>query len=425
MRSQLLALAALGLVLGGCSKEPKEAKVWKCSELGVPGGETLSCTQQALTADGTASLNSDGYVPPAPTGGLDEEGCEGSLDTEACQSAATGGAGSATDSTSTSTDSTSSLGGATGGSGSIYFCVAGTEGCPPVSAVVGLNSDAAAAAAGSTGGTGSETSGTGTGGGATGTGSQVGSDSTSSTGDGTGGGGGDGDEEGGGKSGKGGGAGSTPGGTTVGSDGTSSKGSKSASGAAESYRCEKKKNGRVACTRTEPKCEEGLSAAGGVCSAGGTSDSTSSTGSPTGSGGSTSSSSSTTGGDGSVTTTIDSAPTPTTNGKTIDLTTVTTNPDGTKTWTYEVCEVSGHDLSNWVLGTGSCQIVSASPNQGFEKTSNDPNGGLTGVKWNTGEINGCVTYSVTTVGGTQTLIPVSAKASTNVSVGYVPGPQCN
>lgn len=78
---------------------------------------------------------------------------------------------------------------------------------------------------------------------------------------------------------------------------------------------------------------------------------------------------------------------------------------------YEVCELPGHeDLSNWVLGTGSCEIVSSSPKNGFETVKPDPNSGITGVKWNVAGHSGCQTYTVTTKGGSTGLIPVSTKA---------------
>lgn len=365
-----------------------------------------------MTTDGTASLNTDGYVPPLPTG-LDEESCEGSLDNpETCTSdgLATGGGAGGSATNTGSTDSTSSVGG--GGAGSVYFCSAGSVDCPPVSAVIGINADSASSAGSTGGGAGSTVGGSGAGGGDST--SPVGSDSTDSKG-----------EEGGGSEGEKAdkddakpeeGAGGGPGGSNVGGDGTSSTGGKGGGAGSETYRCEKKKNGRVDCTKTEPKCEEGLTASGGYCSSGGTSDSTSSTGTPSGS--------STSGADGSTTTSSSTPKTTTSNGKSVGLKEVTTHPDGTKTWTYEVCEVSGQDLSNWVLGTGTCQIVSSSPNQGFEKVSPDPNSGITGVKWNTGGHSGCQTYSVTTKGGTESMISVSTKAP-GVAYGMVAGPKCN
>ena len=417
MRSHLLVFAALGLAIVGCSKEPKKT-AWNCQQLGVPGGETLSCTKQAVTTDGTSpSITSDGYVPPMPTG-LDEETCEGSLDNpDICtpDGLATGGGAGGSATNTGSTDSTSSTGTSGGGAGSVYYCSAGSTDCPPVSAVIGINSDSTSSEGSTGGGAGS---GSGSGSGSGDSKGPVGSDGTDSKGGESGGGGGDGDGDKDGdkddaKPGEGGGAGSGTGGSSVGTDGTSSTGGKSSGAGSETYRCEKKKNGRIDCTKTEPKCEEGLTPSGGYCSTGGTSDST------------TSSGTSTSGTDGSTTTPDSTPKTTTSNGKSFDLKEVTTHPDGTKTWTYEVCEISGHDLSNWVLGTGSCQVVSATPSQGFEKVSSDPNSGLSGVKWNTGTIKGCVTYSVTTVGGTQTLIPVSAKASTGVSYGYVTGPKCD
>ena len=123
------------------------------------------------------------------------------------------------------------------------------------------------------------------------------------------------------------------------------------------------------------------------------------------------------GGAGSSVTTTD-------NGKTVGLTGVTTNPDGTKTWVYEVCELEGwKDLSNWVLGTGGCEIVDSSPRSGFEQVASDPNSGIQGVKWDVAGHAGCETYSVTTRGGDEGLVRFSTKAP-RVSYGLVAGPVC-
>lgn len=71
---------------------------------------------------------------------------------------------------------------------------------------------------------------------------------------------------------------------------------------------------------------------------------------------------------------------------------VTNNSDGTHTWRYRVTEVSGKDLSNWILEL--CPEAyddlkdtdNYSPTTGAEFVSgNNANSDLTGIKWNVGD----------------------------------------
>lgn len=392
MRTRTLLLLTVGLSLAslaGCkAEEKKEARTWNCRSLAVPGGETLECTTAALTADGP--IMGDG------------ETCEGSNDNpDLCPP-----------------DGTSDSGGSGGIEGSIYICEAGSADCPPEMARPGANtSDGSSSSGGGAGGSSGDGDGDGDDG-ATSDGAGASSGKGGAGGDGKGGKGGGGDDDGAGTSdgngassgAGGGGSGSTDGsgaggGTSDGSgtsDGASGSGSKGGgAGSSETYECKKSKSGRIDCTRTTPECEAGTHPSGRVCAPDGSSDS--------GTGGSST-------GGGAASTTD--------NGVSVSLEGEKDNGDGTKTWTYEVCELPGYqDLSNWVLATGGCEVVGHSPQSGFEAVSPDPNSGLTGVKWNTAGHSGCQTYTVTTKGGTSGLIRFSAKAP-KVSYGMVQGPVC-
>jgi hypothetical protein len=103
---------------------------------------------------------------------------------------------------------------------------------------------------------------------------------------------------------------------------------------------------------------------------------------------------------------------------------VTTNADGTKTWTYVVTELAcAQDLSNWVLGTGKCSVVGGAPK--LESVNPDPNAQIVGMKWQTGAGFSTGQFSVTTPGSaTQGNVQLATKAP-GVAYGIVPGPICN
>jgi hypothetical protein len=105
----------------------------------------------------------------------------------------------------------------------------------------------------------------------------------------------------------------------------------------------------------------------------------------------------------------------------VGLTSETKNADGTTTWTYRVQEHGCQDLSNWVLATGNCPIVSGS--NGYQIVSPDPNALLYGVKWEVGGGFSDATFSITTSGGTRGSIKFGAKGP-KVAYGLVEGPIC-
>lgn len=119
-----------------------------------------------------------------------------------------------------------------------------------------------------------------------------------------------------------------------------------------------------------------------------------------------------------------SGTTTTSNGKSVTFDGSEDNGDGTSTWCWTVSEDSGQDLSNWVIGTGACEVVSRSPSKGSETVHPDPNSGLVGVKWNTGDgfTSGqfCVTVRGTPASGS---VRFSTKAP-GVAYGMTEGPVC-
>jgi hypothetical protein len=106
----------------------------------------------------------------------------------------------------------------------------------------------------------------------------------------------------------------------------------------------------------------------------------------------------------------------------VGLTSETKNADGTTTWTYRVQEHGCQDLSNWVLATGNCPIVSGS--SGYQIVSPDPNALLYGVKWEVNDAFSDATFSITTSGGTRGSIKFATKGP-KVAYGLVEGPVCN
>jgi hypothetical protein len=99
----------------------------------------------------------------------------------------------------------------------------------------------------------------------------------------------------------------------------------------------------------------------------------------------------------------------TSNSIRVTLKDMMSNTDGTKTWTYEVEELSKlHDLSDWVLEMPGCPIVSATPS-GYTAVDPDPMSGLRGIQWDTSAISG-----TTPITGTPPISPTYvATAGTN------------
>jgi hypothetical protein len=104
------------------------------------------------------------------------------------------------------------------------------------------------------------------------------------------------------------------------------------------------------------------------------------------------------------------------------------------TWTYRVKEVSGKDLSHWVLGVGNCAKVLSDgtpANTQFGGLGPDGStGGFYGVKWNTdGQFNDAL-FSFTLDGDyPEATIDVLAKAGSKNSgaghaLGQIIGPDC-
>lgn len=96
------------------------------------------------------------------------------------------------------------------------------------------------------------------------------------------------------------------------------------------------------------------------------------------------------------------------------------------TWTYRVTEISGQDLSHWVLGAGVCteRIVSYAPTAGAE-LGKDGNRDFYGIKWNTpgGFKQGEFSFTLDAVypaGQAQVLV----KAGNPYTTGPITGPDC-
>lgn len=337
-----LVLAAAGVA--GCSRdaEParKTARTWSCSPVSIPGGESLSCTSAALTADGPTQA--------------DSETCEGALDNpDECPPGATASSGAA-EAGAIWADYTVS-----------YRCTAGGIDCPPAGATPGTNTGAT------------------TDGASSGRGDGTGTADKGSTTDGT--------------------SSSTGDGEKADKD-DPKEGGDANGGAGEQYDC-RGKGERRECVKT-PSGGTTDGATGGAASGGGSgSGGVNAGGEPGLSGGS-------------------STGTTTSNGKEATFDGSKNKGDGTSTWCWSVVEVSGQDLSNWVIGTGKCQVVNRSPSNASENVVSDPNSGLMGVKWGTGGGFSAGQFCVT-VQGTPTAGPIkfSMKAP-GVAYGMTRGPVC-
>lgn len=405
MRALLvLSVASVASLLAGCAREEAPRQAWSCSDQTVAGGTTLVCQAQALTLDG-------------PTGGSTSDGAGAGSTSDGANlgspvTAPTGGSGTTADGSGSTSDGT----GSGTGSGTLdgptpatsapipagsfpvgsYICRAGTDFCPPSLAAPGQVLGAKIA-------TGSTLDGPG---GASGSGEGAGSDGS---GEGSGSGGGSGEGSGSGEA-SGSGAGATQ-------DGP---GGPAGSGGGESYACIGD-GASATCTSMTPTCGAGLEpgATGGCVpegSAGGSGGSgAGGSGAGAGSEGASAGGSTHDGsadGDGKVDA----------NGMLVDFVGATTNEDGSSTWTYRVEEQPGSkDLSNWVLGT-SCAVRSATPKG--QRVSPDPNHGITGVKWETGDGFSSGEFSVTVAAGASLGTVSYGTKAPGVALGSLPGPVC-
>lgn len=97
------------------------------------------------------------------------------------------------------------------------------------------------------------------------------------------------------------------------------------------------------------------------------------------------------------------------------------------TWTYEVKELSGRDLSHWNLGIPCVinDIDSANPSSGFS-TGIDGSTGFHGIKWDVKDNFDSGLFSIT-LGSVHDYAWVDAlvKAGRGSAVGKVIGPVCN
>jgi transcription elongation factor len=112
----------------------------------------------------------------------------------------------------------------------------------------------------------------------------------------------------------------------------------------------------------------------------------------------------------------------TSNGKSVGFQGCAANADGSTTCTYQVTEIDGgQDLSNWVLGT-NCQVVGGSPR--YETVNPDPNAGITGAKWETGDGFSSGSFSVTVRGNVRLGVVSFATKAPGVALGQISGPVC-
>lgn len=94
------------------------------------------------------------------------------------------------------------------------------------------------------------------------------------------------------------------------------------------------------------------------------------------------------------------------------------------TWVYEVSEVSGKDLSHFVLGICPNRVVSTSPV--YSGVGTDPTTGVTGYKWDLKDsfVSGLYTIIMDSDYPTG-MITVAAKAGNGFATGTVEGPDCS
>ena len=100
------------------------------------------------------------------------------------------------------------------------------------------------------------------------------------------------------------------------------------------------------------------------------------------------------------------------------------------TWTYEVKELQGKDLSHWVLGIPCLldpvdHVIAWDPAEGFEK-GYDGSTGFAGLKWNTEEGFSAGLFSFILDGDyPESDIEALVKAGPNYNTGIVRGPVCD
>jgi hypothetical protein len=91
------------------------------------------------------------------------------------------------------------------------------------------------------------------------------------------------------------------------------------------------------------------------------------------------------------------------------------------TWTYEVAQVAGRDLSHWSLGLGACAEHLESASDGAD-VGTDGSTGFVGIKWDSEGGS----FSLTLDGNyPQSTLEAIVKAGTQSAVGLVPGPDCS
>ena len=96
------------------------------------------------------------------------------------------------------------------------------------------------------------------------------------------------------------------------------------------------------------------------------------------------------------------------------------------TWTYEVAESNGKDLSHWLLDIGTCLSNVVSSNPSGAEIGVDSSTGVSGIKWNTNEvfISGQFAFTLDAdypAGAVEAL----AKAGTDFGTAVVRGPVCD
>lgn len=95
------------------------------------------------------------------------------------------------------------------------------------------------------------------------------------------------------------------------------------------------------------------------------------------------------------------------------------------TWTYRVSEVSGKDLSHWVLGLGACQGMISSTSPTASDIGKDGSTGFTGAKWNLGGGFTSGQFSITLNGNyPEGTVQVLAKTGSGTAMGQIAGPIC-
>ena len=96
------------------------------------------------------------------------------------------------------------------------------------------------------------------------------------------------------------------------------------------------------------------------------------------------------------------------------------------TWTYEVTEVAGRDLSHWLLSINTCmdKVVSFTPSDA--EIGMDGSTGVSGIKWNVNDAFVSARFSFTLNGNYPAgWVNALAKAGTDSATVAIPGPVCD